>query len=193
MGEINESGGYRLALSPGSIFEFYRNGDPQIVNIKTDYPGGWKVVGVTEADKKTPIDPNTGWLKVDKLMNAAQGKDGSKVPMTLTVALNETGENRVGYIYIQYANTKIYLTVNQSTEDEVSIEVTSNGQVVSELLFTSMDETISQKLNIKWSPKGRDLSVVNSNFGNYKPLWGQAYRYWVKQRYRVVRETTLIR
>ncbi|WP_044163418.1 BACON domain-containing protein, partial [Bacteroides reticulotermitis] len=167
VGEINESGGYRLALSPGSIFEFYRNGDPQIVNIKTDYPGGWKVVGVTEEDKTTLIDQTSGWLKVDKPKNEAQGKDGSKVPMTLTVDANNTGNERVGYIYIQYANTKIYLTVNQSTDDEVSIEVTSNGQVVSELLFTSMDETISQKLDIKWSPSDGDLAIVNSAPGSF--------------------------
>ncbi|MFV0585742.1 BACON domain-containing protein [Bacteroides reticulotermitis] len=156
VGEINESGGYRLALSPGSIFEFYRNGDPQIVNIKTDYPGGWKVVEITG-----------NWLKVDKEIDTAQGKDGSKVPMTLTVDANNTGNERVGYIYIQYANTKIYLTVNQSTDDEVSIEVTSNGQVVSELLFTSMDETISQKLDIKWSPSDGDLAIVNSAPGSF--------------------------
>ena len=173
VGEINESGGYRLALSPGSIFEFYRNGDPQIVNIKTDYPGGWKVVKVTEEDKTTLIDQTSGWLKVDKPINAAQGKDGSKVPMTLTVDANNTGNERVGYIYIQYANTKIYLTVTQLAEEEVSIEVTSNGQVVSELLFTSMDETISQKLDIKWSPKSSNLYIVNSAFGDTPGFEGE--------------------
>ncbi|HJD75104.1 MAG TPA: hypothetical protein K8W04_03485 [Bacteroides reticulotermitis] len=166
VGEINESGGYRLALSPGSIFEFYRKGDPQTVNITTDYPGGWKVIKVTEEDKTTLIDQTSGWLKVDKPINAAQGKDGSKVPMTLTVDANDTGNDRKGYIYIQYANTKIYLSVTQLAED-VSIEVTSNGKVVNELLFTSMDETTPQTLDIKWTPKDGELAIVNSNISFY--------------------------
>lgn len=166
IGEINESGGYRLVLSPGSIFGFYRNSDLQTVNITTDYPGGWKVIKVTEEDKTSLIDQTTGWLKVDKAVDEAQGADGSKVTMTITAEANDGDSDRTGYIYIKYANSIIHLTVNQTIEDELGIEITSGSKVVSELLFTSMNEATEQNLNIKWSPKDSNLEIVNSKIGS---------------------------
>lgn len=165
VGEIYESDGYNLVIHPSSEFEFYRSAYSQDVELTTNHPKGWRVTKVTESDKATAIDQTNGWLKVDKAIDAPQGAGGAKASMKLTTTINNTGKERVGYVFVQFAKTVIHLTVTQTLGNVTTLEAKSNGKMVQELLFTPLNEAQAQSFDINWLSLNGKLEITNSTLG----------------------------
>ncbi len=112
MGDIVFDGQYYLGISK---MEFLYDKDPETqgVEVKTDYPGGWKILKITEADGTTV---NSGWLTTDKTTGTLYGNDGSSIPMDISVSANNTGIQRVGYVIVKAGRLEAKLKITQGID-----------------------------------------------------------------------------
>ncbi len=162
-GTVTFDGQHYLSVSPAIEFDFPRAGGTQPVYLKTDVPEGWQITKITEADGTTT---NTGWLTTDKTTGSFYGMGEVKVAVNISVTENTSNANRVGYIYVQAGRLETRLTVRQGITNPASLDITSGGSSITELVFTDLDLG-PKTLDVSWFPQDADLQITNSSIAGY--------------------------
>lgn len=151
-----------IVFNPGREFTFSSDEDIQIVNIRTDYPEGWKITKITGEDGVSPIL----WLTINKNFNQKYGVGEEEVPVEIGVTKNTTGKERVGYITVEVGRMEVLIKVIQGIIPKIKLDITNgNGDDITELIFAAPVNVTpaSQSFTVSWKPVSSGVAITNSS------------------------------
>lgn len=162
IGDIVFDSNNYISFDPAREFVFEYDLGADTVNITTDYPGGWKLVSITEADG---ITPNSDWLTTDKAVGGSYGGGEEKTALSINVSANDTDSERIGFIIIKTGRIEVKIKITQTVKANLSLELLDEAGVeVKELIFLAQANVApeAQKLTVNWIPPGGDLTISSS-------------------------------
>lgn len=153
IGDIIHNNSHYITFDPGRELTFGKEGGTKTINIKTNYPDGWQVSGISAGS----------WLTTDQTVGQYNHKVDVSAPLEVTVLPYTGGVPREGRITIQAGTLQVYVKVTQSEKSLLSLQLTDDlGNEVTEMLFVSGVgvPVTSQTLNVDWTPIESPLSVA---------------------------------
>ena len=141
---------YYLAVNKSHL-DFYVEGIPKIIKVKTDFPGKWEVEELPD------------WLEVVSISPAAAVNTRSALTLGVKSSEPLVPPSREDYFYLVAGNLKKKITVKQVDEIEFWLAVTDEEEdAVHELFFRAGSfevPPVEQKFLVRWLPESIDVDV----------------------------------
>lgn len=154
VGDIIFDGEHYVSFFPNREILFGKEANSNTLDIKTDLPDGFKITKITtEAD---------GWLTIDKSLDtplgAPVGGKEAKVEIKVSVTENDSGKERIGFIFVEAGRMHVTVKVTQTLETLNAFEFISmenvNGQGLA-IPRAGGKIKVSVNANIEWKLKAQ--------------------------------------
>lgn len=148
----------REAREEGSLM-----GDNKLT-LATDFPDGWKIVGIVGEDGKT-----AEWLKA----SANEGSNQGSKTIDLILTENKTGEDLHAKILVNAGRMNMVINVEHSNASNIgikivdvltakSLEMLEYPIKLEDVLKPATEKAKPMQMRVQWSPKTTDLYISSS-------------------------------